>query len=115
MFLVCVGHKQGFDAKSTPRSGPTTPDASFVLRLVGTGSGVLLANSGWLPGLRAYFPILLDGIADGARRVVRDVQAILELREEHRQMMARELTHQSGIGYVLPDNLFERPVVTIRE
>ena len=57
----------------------------------------------------------LDGIADVARRAVRDAQAILELREEHRETMARELAHQSGIGYVLLDNLFERPVVTIRD
>ncbi len=44
--------------KSTPRSGPKAPDASFVPRLVGTGSSLLLTNSGWLPGQRAHVPIL---------------------------------------------------------
>lgn len=44
--------------ESTPRSGSTAPDASFVPRLVGTGSSLLLTNSGWLPGQRVRVPIL---------------------------------------------------------
>ena len=56
----------------------------------------------------------LDGIADVADKAIRDARAILELRETDRLTIARELSHQSGIGYRLLDNLFERPVVTVR-
>ena len=57
----------------------------------------------------------LDGIADVADKAIRDARAILELRETDRLTIARELSHQSGIGYRLLDNLFERPVVTVRD
>ena len=57
----------------------------------------------------------LDGIADVADKAIRDARAILELQETDRLTIARELAHQSGIGYRLLDNLFERPVVTVRD
>ena len=53
-----IPHPGSDQLKSTPRSGPTAPDASFVPRLVGTGSSLLLTNPGWLPGQRAHVPIL---------------------------------------------------------
>ncbi|MCY4519276.1 MAG: hypothetical protein OXC13_00690 [Caldilineaceae bacterium] len=56
----------------------------------------------------------LDGIADVADKAIRDARAVLELRETDRLTIARELAHQAGIGHVLLDNLFERPVVTVR-
>lgn len=61
---------------------------------------------GWL----AFF---LQGVAEVSEEATRTASAILQMREEYRSVIARELGRAAGNGHRVMDKLFDHPLITV--
>ncbi len=61
---------------------------------------------GWL----AFF---LKGVAEVSEEATRTASAILQMREEYRSVITRELGRAAGNGHRVMDQLFDHPLITV--
>lgn len=61
---------------------------------------------GWL----AFF---LKGVAEVSEEATRTTSAILQMREEYRSVITRELGRAAGNGHRVMDKLFDHPLITV--
>ena len=63
----------------------------------------------------AWIKFFLTGVSEVSNEATETARKIVELREEHRALLASELGQSAGRGIQLLEHMFERPIVTVNQ